>query len=344
MLELEMHIIRLLLDNDCVIVPNFGGFIAHHVHAHYDGEAKAFFPPTRTVGFNPQLTMNDSLLAQSYVDAYDISYPKALQRIGGSVEKVKQEIETKGAYTFNHIGTIIKAKNLRYDFRPCKINLLTPTNYGFPAFEMECLASNDNESAATVAEVTSTSRLQQEEHLTTNLEEECKEEKNISIRIPINVLHQIAAACIALVILTLFPSPIGDSSKASHYQSAIDTNMLYKIMPKDITKGKPQKLNDKITLEEKSSPRISEAATKEVHPSEKFYTIVLASRVSKANAQNYVERLHKRGMTEAEVFSHGNATKVIYKHFDTKAEASKVLNHLTDNIEFSGCWVTEIND
>ena len=38
MLELEMHILRLLLDNDCVIIPNFGGFVAHHVNAYYDKE------------------------------------------------------------------------------------------------------------------------------------------------------------------------------------------------------------------------------------------------------------------------------------------------------------------
>ena len=95
MLELEMHILRLLLDNDCVIIPNFGGFVAHHVNAYYDKEEKAYFPPTRSIGFNPQLTTNDSLLAQSYVDAYDISYPEALKRIGENVEAIKQIVGRK---------------------------------------------------------------------------------------------------------------------------------------------------------------------------------------------------------------------------------------------------------
>ena len=35
-IELERHIEILLLSNDCVIVPDFGGFMAHHVDAHYD--------------------------------------------------------------------------------------------------------------------------------------------------------------------------------------------------------------------------------------------------------------------------------------------------------------------
>lgn len=46
-------------------------------------------PPTRSIGFNPQLKINDSLLAQSYVEAYDISYPEAVRRI----EKETDEIE-----------------------------------------------------------------------------------------------------------------------------------------------------------------------------------------------------------------------------------------------------------
>ena len=67
MIELDRHIEILLLSNDCVILPNFGGFMAHHVEARHDDSDGAFLPPLRTIGFNPKLTLNDSLLAQSYV-------------------------------------------------------------------------------------------------------------------------------------------------------------------------------------------------------------------------------------------------------------------------------------
>ena len=51
MIELERHIEILLLDNDCVIVPNLGGFMAHHVEAHYDDNDMLFLPPSRTLLF-----------------------------------------------------------------------------------------------------------------------------------------------------------------------------------------------------------------------------------------------------------------------------------------------------
>ena len=62
MIELARHIEILLLENDCVIVPELGGFIAHYQPAYYAESDNIYFPPMRTIGFNPQLTMNDGLL------------------------------------------------------------------------------------------------------------------------------------------------------------------------------------------------------------------------------------------------------------------------------------------
>lgn len=43
MIELAQHIEALLLENDCVIVPNFGGFVAHYAPATYVKEENLFF-------------------------------------------------------------------------------------------------------------------------------------------------------------------------------------------------------------------------------------------------------------------------------------------------------------
>ena len=74
--ELIKHIEILLLNHDCVIIPGFGGFTTQHVDSCYDESDQTFFPPKRTIGFNSQLKMNDSLLAQSYIEAFDLSYPE----------------------------------------------------------------------------------------------------------------------------------------------------------------------------------------------------------------------------------------------------------------------------
>ncbi len=337
MLELEIHILRLLLDNDCVIVPNFGGFVAHHVHAYYYGEEKAYFPPTRSIGFNPQLTMNDSLLAQSYVDSYDISYPEALKRIGENVEAIKQIIETEGEYYINGIGAIIKSPDSKIDFQPCQIPVLTPCYYGLSPIRIDALEQTANTVVPQIP------YKEQENEMTEGEPTDgVSGGESVSIHIPVSIIHKLAAVVIALIVFAMFPSPVGDSSKSAQVKSAIDTNLLYRIMPKEVTKGKPGKLSRE-ALPEENKAAIQQGGQRPMPVvTKKYYSIVLASRVTKANAEAFVCQLHKKGMKEAEVYSHGKGTKVIYKHFLTKDDATKALNKLTDDIEFSDCWVSKI--
>ena len=81
MIELAQHIKTLLTDNDCVIVPELGGFIAYYTPAMWMEERNMFLPPTRMIGFNPQLKMNDGLLVQSYMAAENLNFSKASQRL-----------------------------------------------------------------------------------------------------------------------------------------------------------------------------------------------------------------------------------------------------------------------
>ena len=136
---LERHIEILLLSNDCVIVPGLGGFMAHHVDARYDETDGTFLPPLRTLGFNPRLTMNDSLLVQSYIEAYDISYPEALRRIEAEVAEIRQHLESKREYELNDIGILRLNQEGNLEFEPCEAGILTPYLYGLSSFEMSPL-------------------------------------------------------------------------------------------------------------------------------------------------------------------------------------------------------------
>ncbi len=337
MLEMERHILRLLLDNDCVIIPNFGGFVAHHVKAYYDEEEKAYFPPTRSIGFNPQLTMNDSLLAQSYVDAYDISYPEALKRICEKVESIKHIVETEGEYYINGIGFITKAPDSKIDFQPCKIPVLTPSYYGFSPIRIDALKQKEK-----VAVPLPIYEDLEDKVTTDDLDDEGQEEKSLSIHIPVSAIRKFVAVVIIFILFALFPSPFGNSSKSAHVKSAIDTNILYRMMPKDLTKGKPENLTKDVVHEEMKTVAPQEPQKMIAPATKKCYSIILASRVSKANAEAFVNHLHQKGMKDAEVYKKGKDLKVIYKHFATKEDAVKVLNRLNDDAEFSGCWVSEV--
>ena len=255
MIEINRHIEILLLSNDCVIVPGFGGFMAHHVDARYDGRDNMFLPPLRTVGFNPQLTMNDSLLALSYVETYDISYPEALRRIEDEVVEIRQSLENEGKFEIENIGMLFLNEDGNISFEPCEAGILTPDFYGLGGFDMLPIAQIDNgEQQNENQNVAMTVNLAKDEQPVKNeaeapatpannsvfiAEEEEEEEKAEFISIKKSWLRNMAAACIALIAFFTISTPLGSPTIE---KSQIDTGMLTRIMPKEITPVKSNEL------------------------------------------------------------------------------------------------------
>ena len=333
-IQIERHIEILLLSNDCVIVPDFGGFMAHHIEAHYEEDESLFLPPLRTLGFNPQLRLNDSLLAQSYIEAYDISYPEALRRIAGEVSELKQHLNENGSYELNDLGTIYLNDDGNYEFTPCEAGILTPSLYALSSFEMQPLARQ----TATVVPLTE--QLQQEEQ-TEAKEAEDERPSAATISIKVSTLRNIAAACIAVLVLWLFPSQFSNDAHQSAQQLQASSEIMQHMMPKNVTTGKPKAVVPQPAKTVQSAPIAKEK--EEAPVVEDYFTIVLASQVSKKNADYYVEQLHKDGFSLAEVLLAGKNTRVIYGHFASESEAYNALRPLrSKSSEFAEGWVMKV--
>ncbi|MBL7972118.1 MAG: SPOR domain-containing protein, partial [Prolixibacteraceae bacterium] len=77
-MEINHYIKELLLLNDCVIIPEFGGFVANYKPA--TNENNRFFPPTKEIAFNNKLISNDGLLINHISQTEGISYFSARQK------------------------------------------------------------------------------------------------------------------------------------------------------------------------------------------------------------------------------------------------------------------------
>lgn len=338
MTELAKHIEILLLNNDCVIIPGFGGFMTHHKPSVYIEEESIFLPPSRTLGFNPQLRINDSLLAQSYVEAFDISYPEALQRIDNEVRELKQTIEAEGSYEFSGIGYVRVNIDGNYEFEPYDSGILTPELYGLSSFEFKTLSSSNN--------------LNPEEDI--NSEEEVSEEfdeiSGLKI-ININLIRNIAAAAILLVFCIFVNQPVGDSSKAVQQKCAIDTSVLTSFMPQVKTSTpdssvslKMQDSLEKETVVKEDTPFKEEEAVETLSKTENCFVIVLASRVMKSNAEEYVANLKMQGVEDARILGSNNSIKVVCGNFHTENEANTAARKMRDSSEqFAEVWTLNIS-
>lgn len=338
MIELERHIEILLLSNDCVIVPGFGGFMAHHVDARYDEQENLFLPPQRTIGFNPQLTLNDSLLAQSYIEAYDISYPEALRRIEDEVRELRQHIECNGSYELYDLGIIRLNEYGKYEFEPCEAGILTPELYGLSSFIMKPIASSSVQTIPAAID-NPDKEVSPFDILMDSDEEEEEQERTIKL----STLRNIAVACITIIAFFFISSPINNSDLNSN-EARINTDMLLRIMPRCENIEKAQlKLNveNKDSVEAVKNTMAESSDTISHSP---YYTIVLCSRVTVKNANTYVEQLHRQGLMEARVTTQGNYTKVVLGRFFSEREASLEAIRIQKNIGISDCWVTKMKD
>ena len=129
MIHLSRHIEALLLNNDCVIVPGFGGFVTQYVPARFVTEENLYLPPYRTVGFNSMLTLNDGLLVESYMKAHSCNYAVALRRIEMDVEDLKRELENKGEVLLPGVGELLKGDGGLLNFHPVDGGVATPKLY-----------------------------------------------------------------------------------------------------------------------------------------------------------------------------------------------------------------------
>ncbi|MBQ6202652.1 MAG: SPOR domain-containing protein [Prevotella sp.] len=363
MIELERHIEIQLLNNDCVIVPDLGGFMAHYEEAHYDSMDGSFLPPKRTLGFNPALKMNDSLLVQSYIEAYDISYPEALHRIEDEVNELRQHIESEGFYELNDIGILRVNDYGNYEFEPCEAGILTPSLYGLNSLEIDSLDKPNStliETKVAPIKLDATDKQAEKDVV----REEPLEKPNSSfyisdddertVHIRVSVLRNAVAVAIALLAFFLFSTPLNNNLGKGQQAMNINTDVLTKIMPKSEVKGNAsvsgiEDVADNTEEDAKAKAGIpqvtvnssvsSDSTASKPQQTLSFYTLVLASHVSQKNAAAFVEKLHKVGFNEAEVSVRNKVTRVIFNRYSTESEAYKALNNLQEYSEFNEAWV-----
>lgn len=355
MFKLDRHIEILLLNHDCVIVPGFGGFVTHHVAARFDDSDNTMLPPMVTVGFNPQLTLNDSLLAQSYVDAYDVSYPEALREIESEVQELRLMLAEHGYFEIHSVGKLYIGKQGLYEFEPFEAGLLVPRLYALTGVD-----TNDREAFITHKETVKEVAVIQPD-VTNDTEQER------TITISVSTLRRVAVACAVALVLLSLPF-LRHDDRTQQLLSSIDTSIFGFFTPREaetpkvvmaekpvyhvyVTKKQATKPAEELpTLaqpEKAAESELSleaqpvEAQPVDAKPNKKF-TVVLAAQVTQKNAEAYVADLKSRGYKEARTIGEGKSRKVVYGSFASEDDAHKMKRTMASSKEFESAWILKI--
>ena len=142
-MKLVNYISDLLYRYDCVIVPNFGGFITNKIGASINNDTHTFSPPTKQISFNTNLKHNDGLLANYIASIENISFEKAnafinttVLKWGTTLESEAIEIGPVGSLTLNEEKHLIFEPNTTTNFLTTSFGLTTitvPENSRFKA-------------------------------------------------------------------------------------------------------------------------------------------------------------------------------------------------------------------
>jgi hypothetical protein len=124
--SLEKHITEIFRKHDCVIIPDFGGFLLNNTPARLSPNTNEIIPPARLVSFNRNLIQNDGLLANYVAQTEKISYIEAVNLIKDKVEAWISNLLNSKELRLDNIGVIYLSEENKWQFsRAIEANFLT---------------------------------------------------------------------------------------------------------------------------------------------------------------------------------------------------------------------------
>lgn len=133
-MKLDTYIASLLEQHDCVIIPDFGGFVANYAPAKINPVNNRFDPPHKRISFNKLLTHNDGLLAAYVARTEQERFEKSLLRLKDYAIYLKSEIRDHKKAVFESIGVLYQNGDGTFRFEQIKNEAFFMEGFGLESF------------------------------------------------------------------------------------------------------------------------------------------------------------------------------------------------------------------
>ena len=119
-MQINNQIGDLLYHYDCVIIPEFGGFVTNYQPAQLNKKLHLFQPPSKAISFNKNLVRNDGLLAHYLADTQNCTFEEANAEIKKSVENYFNQLNRGERVVFNKVGILYRDDASKLRFQPSR--------------------------------------------------------------------------------------------------------------------------------------------------------------------------------------------------------------------------------
>lgn len=142
MASIPEHIKNLLFEQDCVVVPDFGGFITNFHGAVVREQDASMLPPRKRVAFNEVLKFDDGLLTSYIALKEGRSREEVRSRIRLFAEQAWRELRQRNRFRFEHLGSFTLNAEGKLVFEPDhRINFFGES-YGMTAVALRYQRTN----------------------------------------------------------------------------------------------------------------------------------------------------------------------------------------------------------
>lgn len=291
--KIIQHIADLLEKYDCVVIPNFGGFVLNTISADLNPVNHTIYPPSRGVSFNQNLASNDGVLTNHIAIAENISYKEAVDLVESFVEELKETLSKKRKVTLERLGVLYFDEHKLLQFKPDKQAFADESSYGLKPLQLV--------------------PVEQKEGIEIKMNTEVKEGSEGSKR-----KYWIAAAAVLVVGLLYFP--FKDEIKEGMNHASVSPSG-----EKEVFKNDSPAVDEKEVVVKEEAP-----AAEKVKSSgrQNPYHIVGGCFSNYENAQRMLKTMQKEGY-QAEIIGKYKGLHVVsYKSLSSRSEAENILTQV----------------
>jgi cell division septation protein DedD len=299
------YISELLFLHDCVILPNFGGFVGNPQSAKLNKITGILSPPSKQILFNANLKTNDGLLITHISNQENISQDSAKNEVMDFATQISTKLHSSKVLRIEKIGLFTLGKERNVIFLQDSAN-----NYSLDAFGMK---ATHNKAVSRVNEV--------EEKVVSTMQNIRTQNRNP------RAFLRAAAVIIPLVALSYLSISQQDRINNVYAQMATLNPFTTTAIVEEVIEPTPIKDIEIIESPEIiETPIVEEVATPIITRQHTFY-IIAGAFAEQKNAEKMVAKL-KKWNYNTEIVEANNLLRVSYDSFKNRDNAIISLNKI----------------
>jgi len=321
---LENYIKELLFQHDCVIIPDFGGFVANIQSAKINKTQNSFSPPYKEISFNRDLKHNDGLLIGYVSRVKNIGFVDAKRLVDSFVKNLSLKLNKGKKVVIEDVGVLQMDKEKNIQFEPSNtINFLLDS-YGLDHFNFDPLEEYDV-----------TKRIQKK-----------FEERSPASLLRRRTIRRIAIAIPVIVALVLIPLKTNMLDFNADISSLNPFSKTEQVQPKTESTVSEKPIVEKTDIEkpviiEKTITQQSPVSQPEKPVSDLHYYIIAGSFLSENNAQRMKNQLAGQGFDPIVFKASNDFYRVGIKGYSAFDLAIEEMKEMRKKQGFEQVWVTK---